>query len=125
MTYFYTLRFDNEPEALAAAESLALLPDDEAEELPPTIVVSQYGGRLFGQAIVITDVQVPGTYDADGEELTPPVPVPGVFVNVCLNRNVLPSALRERIVPYGSGGNVFSGTEPEPGAWPPKRTSLT
>lgn len=119
MTYFHTLRFPTEPEALAAAESLALLPDGEDEELPETIVVSQFQGRVFGQAIVIPDAMVPGTYDADGNELTPPRPIAGVFVNVCLNRNVLPSALRERIVPYGSGGNVFSGTESEPGAWPP------
>lgn len=117
MTYFYTLRFDTEEEALAVAESLRLLPDD-ADELPSNIVISQPG--VFGQAQVITDAQVPGTYDPETrEELTPIRPIPGVFVNINLTRPALPSELRRRRVPYGSGGQVFCNTQPEPGAWPP------
>jgi len=80
------------------------------------VVISQAGGRLFGQAMLIPDVQIPGTYDPEtGEELTPPVPVPGAFVNVILNRAILPASLRPYRVPYGSAGVCWSGTEPEPG----------
>ena len=123
MSHYFTLRFPTEAEALTTAESLALLPDDpDANDDPPELVViSQSGGRLFGQAQLITDVQIPGTYDPEtGEELTPPVPIDGVFLNVVLNRNILPYDLRRRRVPYGSAGQVWSGTEPEPGAWPPE-----
>lgn len=116
MSYHFTLRFNSEQEALDTAEALRLLPPEE-EEMPDLLVISQPG--LFGQAQLITDVTVPGTYDPEGNELTPPVPVPGVFLNVVLNRNILPSDLRRRLVPYGSAGQVWSGTEPEPGAWPP------
>ena len=122
MSYHFTLRFPTEAEAITAAESLALLPDDPDPDAdaPDLVVISQSAGRLFGQAQLITDVQIPGTYDPEtGEELTPPVPVPGAFVNVILNRVILPSALRPYRVPYGSGGVCWAGTEPEPGAWPP------
>lgn len=129
MTYFYTLHFDTEAEAFATAESLGLLPYStmiingrevhfQPDELPGNIVISHPG--IFGQAQAITDAQVPGTYDPEtGEELSPPRPIPGVFLNVCLSRNALPSDLRLRRVPYGSGGQVFAGTEPDPQAWPP------
>jgi len=117
MSHYFTLRFDSEQEALATAEALRLLPPEE-EEMRDLLVISQPG--LFGQAQLITDVVVPGTYDPEtGEELTPPVPVPGAFVNVILNRVILPSALRPYRVPYGSGGVCWAGTEPEPNAWPP------
>ena len=117
MSHFYTLRFDTEAEALTIAESLRLLPDDTAE-LPSSVVIQQ--PAIFGQAQVILGAQVPGTYDPEtGDELTPPLLVPGVFLNVCLSRAALPAELRRRRVPYGSGGMVFAGTEPEPDAWPP------
>lgn len=117
MSYFYTLRFETEADALAIAESLRLLPDDTGE-LPSSIVIQQ--PAIFGQAQVITDAQVPAVIDPEtGEELTPPILIPGVFLNVCLSRNALPSDLRRRRVPYGSGGMVFCNSEPEPGAWPP------
>lgn len=121
MSHYFTLRFETEHEALTAAESLALLPDDPdpGADAPDLVVISQAGGRLFGQAQLISDVTVPGTYDPEGKELTPPVPIPGAFVNVILNRNVLPSALKPYRVPYGSGGACWVGTEPEPSAWPP------
>lgn len=116
MSHYFTLLFDSEQEALATAEALRLLPPEE-EEMPNLLVISQ--GTVFGQAQVITDVTVPGTYDSEGNELTPPTPVPGVYLNVVLNRYILPSDLRRRLVPYGSAGQVWAGTEPEPDAWPP------
>lgn len=116
MSHYFTLKFDSEAQALATAEALRLLPDGE-EQLPEMLVCNH--SSLFGQAQLILDVQVPGTYDENGDEVTPPVPVPGVFVNLVLSRAVLPPALRRYRVAYGSGGRVFAGTEPEPGAWPP------
>lgn len=116
MSHYFTLKFDSEQEALATAEALRLLPPEE-EEMRDLLVISQPG--LFGQAQLITDVTVPGTYDPEGNELTPPVPIDGVFLNVILNRNILPYDLRRRRVPYGSAGQVWAGTEPEDGAWPP------
>ena len=116
MSYHFTLRFDSEQEALATAEALRLLPPED-EEMRDLLVISQPG--LFGQAQVITDVQIPGTYDPEGNELTPPVPIDGVFLNVVLNRAALPYDLRRRRVAYGSAGQVWAGTEQEPGAWPP------
>ena len=118
MSAFYTLRFPDEHQALQAAEALALL-DDTSDDLPEMLVISEFNGRLSGQAQLITDVTIPGTYDADGNELTPPRPVPGVFVNLVLSRAILHPYLAPFRVPYGSGGVTFAGTEPEPGAWPP------
>lgn len=118
MSHYFTLHFNSEQEALDTAEALRLLPPEEPEEMPDLLVISQPG--LFGQAQLITDVQIPGTYDPEtGKVLTPPAPIDGVFLNVVLNRNILPSDLRRRRVPYGSAGQVWSGTEPEDGAWPP------
>jgi len=117
MSHHFTLRFDSEAQALATAEAMRLLPDGD-EQLPETLVCDS--PNLFGQAQLITDVVVPGTYDENGDEVTPPVPVPGVFVNLVLSRAVLPPALRRYRVAYGSGGRVFAGTEPEAGAWPPE-----
>ena len=114
MSHYFTLQFATEQEALATAEALRLLPPEE-EEMRDLLVISQPG--LFGQAQVITDVTVPGTYDPETGEDTP---APGVYLNVVLNRPILPSSLRRRRVPYGSAGQVWSGTEPEPGAWPPE-----
>ena len=118
MSACYTLRFDTEHQALEAAEALALL-DDTSVDLPEMLVINQFNGRLSGQAQLITDVQAPGTYDPDGNELTPPTPVPGVFVNLVLSRAILHPTLAPYRVPYGSAGVTFAGTEPEPGAWPP------
>jgi hypothetical protein len=116
MSAFCTLRFDTEHQALQAAEALALL---DSDDLPEMLVISEFNGRLCGQAQLITDVQAPGTYDPDGNELTPPTPVPGVFVNIVLSRAILHPTLVPFRVSYGSAGVTFAGTEPEPGAWPP------
>jgi hypothetical protein len=115
MSHFYTLHFPDEHQAFNAAEALALL--DDSDDLPEMLVISE--GRLFGQAQLITDVQVPGVYDADGNELSPPRPIPGVFVNIVLSRPTLHPTLAPYRVPYGSAGVTFAGTEPEPQAWPP------
>ena len=118
MSHFFTLHFPDEHQAFNAAEALALL-DDTSVDLPEMLVISEFNGRLSGQAQLITDVTIPGTYDPDGNELTPPRPVPGVFVNLVLSRAILHPTLVPYRVPYGSAGVTFAGTEPEPGAWPP------
>ena len=118
MSAFFTLHFPDEYHAFNAAEALALL-DDTSVDLPEMLGINQFNGRLSGQAQLITDVQAPGTYDPDGNELTPPTPVPGVFVNIVLSRAILHPYLAPFRVPYGSAGVTFAGTEPEPGAWPP------
>jgi hypothetical protein len=104
----FTLRFDSEPRAEATADRMGCLDDDG------NLRSLGHDGALdvIGQAIVS------GTYDADGNELTPPVILPGFYVNMALP-GPLPRALASFRVPYGSGGRVFAGTDPDPGAWPP------
>ena len=103
----YTLRFPDHQAAHDAASVAGYL-DDDGE-----MVSLGHKGALD----IIGEVVMPGTYDADGNEITPPTPLPGFYVNCALP--VLPRALRPHAVSYGSGGRVFAGTEPEPDAWPP------
>lgn len=114
--HYFTLKFQDLPELLAVGERMGLI-DVDGDEIPDVYVCNNNG--IQGQAKLIVDVMVPGTYDADGNELTPPVPVPGVFVNLVLSRNALSSELRAYRVAYGSAGECWAGSEPEPGAWPP------
>ena len=116
MSHYFTLKFQDLPELLAIAHKLGLV-DTNDDSLPDTYVCSS--GTLQGQARLITGVSVPGTFDADGNELTPSTPVPGVFINLVLSRPLLHSQLRIYRVPYGSAGECWAGTEPEPDAWPP------
>ena len=104
----YTLRFPDEPKAEATADRMGYLNDDGE------LVSLGHKGALD----IIGEVTIPGTYDADGDELTPPTPLPGFFVNLAIPGR-LPPALLPCQVPYGSGGRIFAGTEPDPTAWPP------
>ncbi len=106
----YTLRFPDEQAARDAADALGYLSED---------------GEVVGLAYkadlrIIGEVTVPGTSDDEGNELSPPVALPGFFVNLGIP-GPLPPALLPFQVPYGSGGNVFAGTEHKvlPGTWPP------
>ncbi len=105
---YYTLRFPDEPNAEATADRMGYLDDDG------NLRSLGHNGALdvIGQAVIS------GSYDADGNELTPPVILPGYYVNLALP-GPLPAALASFRVPYGSGGRVFAGTEPDPDAWPP------
>ncbi|NBW21258.1 MAG: hypothetical protein EBR82_76180 [Caulobacteraceae bacterium] len=104
----YTLRFPDEPNAEATADRLGYLDDDgEIKSLG-------HDGALD----IIGEVTIPGTYDEHGDELSPPAPLSGFYVNLALP-TALPRTLAPFKVPYGSGGRIFAGTEPEPGAWPP------
>lgn len=104
----YTLRFPDEPRAASVADRMGYLDDDG------NLRSLGHDGALdvIGQAIVS------GTYDADGNELSHPVVLPGFYANLALP-GPLPRALASFRVPYGSGGRVFAGSYPDPDAWPP------
>jgi hypothetical protein len=108
MMRHYTLRFPDHQAAHDAAGGAGYL-DDDGE-----LVSLGHKGALD----IIGEVTIPGTYDADGNELTPPTPEPGFFVNLTIP-GPLPRTLAPFRTPYGSGGRIFAGTAPEPGAWPP------
>jgi hypothetical protein len=74
-----------------------------------------------GALDIIGEVVLPGTYDEQGNELTPPTPLPGFYVNLAIP-GPLSRALAPFRVAYGSGGRIFAGTEPDPTAWPPTPT---
>jgi hypothetical protein len=105
----YTLCFETEARAESVADRLNYLDDDG------NLRSLGHDGALdvIGQAVIS------GSYDADGNELTPPVILPGYYVNLALP-GPLPRALASFRVPYGSGGRIFAGTEPDPDpdAWP-------
>ena len=105
----YTLRFPDEPNAEATADRLGYLDDDgELKSLGHEGAVD-----IVGQAII------PGSYDAEGQEIKPPTIVSGFFVNLSICRP-LAKSLQPYVVPYGSGGRVFAGTIPDDNAWPPR-----
>jgi hypothetical protein len=104
----YTLRFPDEPGAEATADRMGYLDDDgNLKSLGRNVNI-----MIIGEAVV------QATYDEEGNLLSPPVVLPGFYVNLRIPGQ-LPPALAPFRVPYGSGGNVYGGTEPEPGAWPP------
>jgi hypothetical protein len=108
MMRHYTLRFPDHQAAHDAAGGAGYL-DDDGE-----LVSLGHNGALD----IIGEVTIPGTYDEQGNELTPPTPLPGFFVNLAI-----PGPLSRTLAPfrvkYGSGGRIFAGTEPDPTAWPP------
>jgi hypothetical protein len=107
----YTLRFDSEPKAEATADRMGYLDDD-----------GEFKGLGHKGALdIIGEVTIPGTYDEDGDELTPPTPLPGFYVNLAIP-GPLPRTLAPFRTAYGSGGRIFAGTEPDPTAWPPTPT---
>jgi hypothetical protein len=108
MTNYYTLRFSDHQAAHDAAGGAGYL-DDDGE-----LVSLGHNGALD----IIGTATAPGTYDEQGNELTPPIVLPGFFVNLAIP-GPLPRTLAPFRVAYGSGGRIFAGTEPEPGAWPP------
>jgi len=107
----YTLRFPDEPKAEATADRMGYL-DDDGE-------IKSLGHK--GALDIIGTATVPGTYDEQGNEITPPIVLPGFYVNLAI-----PGPLSRALAPfrtaYGSGGRIFAGTEPDPTAWPPTPT---
>ena len=108
MMRHYTLRFNSESTAEITADRMGYL-DDDGE-------IKSLGHN--GALDIIGIATIPGTYDEHGDELSPPTTLPGFYVNLAIP-GPLPRALASFRVPYGSGGRIFAGTEPDPDAWPP------
>lgn len=104
---YYTLRFDSELQATTLADRLGYL-DDEGN-----LISLGHAGAIHQ----IGTATIPGIYNSNGDELSPPKQVSGFFVNIAIEN--LPAALVRYQVPYGSGGNIFAGTMMDEGAWPP------
>lgn len=88
----FCLRFPDEQTAFAAAQAL------------DAVAMTEDGPRLIRfthrYAIdVIGEITLPGTYDADGNELSPPTPLSGWHVNFrILNGSDLPADLQQYVV---------------------------
>lgn len=111
----YTLRFPSHATAKAAATALGFW-DTEADTLKTSGQSQREDGAWYGWAIdgIGQDpVIVPGEYDAEGNEITPPTRATGYFVNVT---GELPPAAMAYLAPggYGCAGRVFAGTVPGP-----------
>jgi hypothetical protein len=108
----YTLRFDDYDQAKAAATQLGFW-NTEEDRLNTSGQSRREDGSVFGWAIdeIGQDPPIaPGTYDEDGNELVPPTRADGYFVNVT---GELPPGAEGFVVPYGSAGRLFAGTQPE------------
>lgn len=61
-------------------------------------------------------VVIPGVYDEEGQELTPPSRLSGYAVNAT---GELPEAVLTYAIPYGSAARLFAGSSPEPFVYEP------
>jgi hypothetical protein len=109
---YVTLCFPNYVTAKAAAQALGFW-DEDADKLKTDGQTIREDGSAFawcvdeiGAAVDVPAVVDPGT----GEVLEAATFLPGYYVNAA---GELPEAVAPFIVPYGSGGRVFAGTEPE------------
>lgn len=130
---YATLLFPNYATAVAAAQALGfwndpepiyeMVPDPDGEE--DAVIQVQVGmtegsvksagqtvredGTAFSWSIdeIGTDpIVVSGTYDEEGNELTPPKRLKGYAVNVC---GEIPQEALVYEIPYGSAGRVYAG----------------
>lgn len=112
MTQFATLLFPDYATAVAAAKQLGFW-DMEEDKLKTGGQTIRPDGTAFSwmiDEIGQDPVTVPGTYDDEGNEITPPTRLSGYAVNAT---GELPPAVDAYRIPYGSAGRVFAGTEPE------------
>jgi hypothetical protein len=135
--YHYVDEDDGSPHTydyLPTPEEVAeegIIPADPFTTQEPVLIQTQTGmteGRLKTDGQTIREdgtafswgideiglaVDTPAVVDPEtGEVLEPPVFLPGYYVNAT---GELPEAVSAYLVPYGSGGRVFAGTEPEDG----------
>jgi hypothetical protein len=109
---YVTLCFPNYATAIAAAQALGFW-DEDADRLRTDGQTIREDGSAFSWGIdeIGTAVDTPAVVDPEtGEVVTPALFLPGYYVNAT---GELPEAVSAYIVPYGSGGRVFAGTEPE------------
>jgi hypothetical protein len=107
-----TLCFPDRPTAIAAAQALGFW-DEDADKLRTDGQTIREDGSAFSWCIdeIGLAVDTPAVVDPEtGEVLEPPPFKPGYYVNAT---GELPEAVSAYLVPYGSGGRVFAGTEPE------------
>jgi hypothetical protein len=109
----YTLQFPSYEVARAAAQALGFW-DSDADRLRTDGQTIREDGSAFSWGIdeIGLAVDAPAVVDPEtGEVTTPATFKPGYYVNAT---GELPEAVSAYLVPYGSGGRVFAGTQPEP-----------
>jgi len=112
MTSLYTLRFDDRTQAEYLAKVLGFW-DEDTDELKSGGQSQEPDGQWFGWHVDIIGqdpVIEPGTYDEEGNELTPAVVAEGFYINVT---GRLPEPALAYTVPYGSAGRLYAGTVAE------------
>lgn len=78
-TYF---KFPDEATAHAVLQPEGYYVDQEVDPETKQVTPGYYRSADLGWAMdVIGTIYEPGTYDEDGNELTPPVPLPGFHIN--------------------------------------------
>ena len=113
-----TLLFPDYPTAVTAAKSLGFWDDDSdtlrtsGQTIPETGAPYSWAIDEIGQDPAV----IPGTYDEEGNELTPPTRLSGYAVNAT---GEIPEAAMAYAIPYGSAGRVFAGGGPEPRHYEP------
>jgi hypothetical protein len=111
---YVTLCFPNYATAKGAAQALGFW-DEDADRLRTDGQTIREDGSAFAWCIdeIAVAVDVPAVVDPDTGEVTSAATFkPGYYVNAA---GELPEAVSAYVVPYGSGGRVFAGTEPEDG----------
>ena len=91
--YCYRFNSRNQFRTLAAAEGLVV--DDELITASHTFAIDEIGTIYEG-----------GTYDADGEVITPPVALPGWH---CNTQGIAPEAWDQYLVVVNSASRIFFG----------------
>ncbi len=109
---YVTLAFPNYATAKGAAQALGFW-DEDADKLRTDGQTIRPDGSAFAWCVdeIGTAIDTPAVTDPEtGEVLEPATFLPGYYVNAT---GELPEAVSAYVVPYGSGGRVFAGTEPE------------
>ena len=113
-----TLLFPDYETAVAAAKSLGFW-DDDSDTLRTNGQTIPETGAPYSWAIneIGTDpVVIQGTYDEEGNELTPPTRLSGYAVNAT---GELPEAITPFMIPYGSAARLFGGSGADPFTYEP------
>jgi hypothetical protein len=113
-----TLLFPDYATAVAAAKSMGFWDDDSdthhtsGQTIPETGAPYSWAIDEIGADPVV----IQGTYDENGDELTPPTRLQGYAVNAT---GELPEAALAYAIPYGSAGRLFGGSCTDPFTYEP------